>query len=442
VLPIAKSTSKSTVSYITTSRPSDLIHPHNLHFPLATTTCPAMVLDSALENDPFPSSSEDAYSSPRHYPPPPPVPSFLGFRTGMYSDAAKDRYINLQFNIIAREFDFHPTPLEREGLAYYNAIFYVSEAKGSLYGTVIGGALAALMVSRQKKAGFPFRTLGNRLGLHPKNQLLMSRATNLVFIATVGRLYGITSAGVSSFNQVRQMQKEDPNMQRYIAMRTSWFERRRHDPNPRPVVRGREDLKRMTEGSDEQSREGSDPQSLGGLDFYDEKSREDEAGRLGASVERGAPQQQQSREYQRGYQQSRVETAVEKDEDPFFGQAEATPQPQPQPTGWTNTQANGSAWERLRQREKPAGYSSMPDEENYDKTSSSGNSWPRRPPMKGFETSQEIPRRDTFSFSNAERERVLAKEDAQKEFDERVQRERRGEGTDGFASDVGQTRRR
>ncbi|CZR60856.1 uncharacterized protein PAC_10752 [Phialocephala subalpina] len=86
----------------------------------------------------------------------------------------------------------------------------------------------------------------------------------------------------------------------------------------------------------------------------------------------------------------------------------------------TASQPQGSAWERLRRGEKPA---SIPT-----KTTSSSN--------PGVRTQQQMQAQreqregatlgDSYTFSKSDEERSYAKDEAQKEFDARIERERRG----------------
>lgn len=80
-----------------------------------------------------------------------------------------------------------------------------------------------------------------------------------------------------------------------------------------------------------------------------------------------------------------------------------------------------SAWERIR-RENASGDSSS-------SASSATRNRKRGPRRSGQEESQEGG--DSFTFSRATEERGYAKDEAQKRFDERVERERRGEGDTG-----------
>jgi hypothetical protein len=404
-----------------------------------TTIAAAMVLDSATSDAAFDDGDGDNSYSTGSYPPHPPIPTFLGFQTGTFGDAGKQRFINLQLNLAQREFGFHPTPIEKEGISYYHALFYAAEAKGSLYGTLAGGAIGFLMTRRQRRVGFIFSSIGNKLRVAPKWQLIASRLTNFAFITAVGRLWGLTSYGVSAFNSVGKMQKEDPNMQRYLAARNQWLEQRQRSARagipPKPVLGTVEEVRKLggryEDNGEQQPLE--DSQSLGGLEGYELIKPED----IGASRNAGdlvatrrASMETAAKARQAGDSQARERDEREKEDDPFFGGDEGGEQARPQapPQGWRSSQSQprGSAWDRLR-REK------LPGAESKDNDTKSSN-W-------SLGNSNREPKEDSFSFSSGE-DRARDREEAQRMFDERLQKERDGAGQDGFVNEGGQNRRR
>ena len=77
-------------------------------------------------------------------------------------------------------------------------------------------------------------------------------------------------------------------------------------------------------------------------------------------------------------------------------------------------EGGGSVWERIR-RQQASGGSSPP-----------AQSRGRRMDGVGQEQQEGSTTGDSFSFSRSEEERNYAKDEAQREFDERVERERRG----------------
>jgi hypothetical protein len=82
----------------------------------------------------------------------------------------------------------------------------------------------------------------------------------------------------------------------------------------------------------------------------------------------------------------------------------------------TPTPPQGSAWERLRRGEKPVQRNGPASQQRP-----SQDTWSRQQNERQGSTAG-----DSFAFSKTEEERNYAKEEAQKEFDARVERERRG----------------
>ena len=84
------------------------------------------------------------------------------------------------------------------------------------------------------------------------------------------------------------------------------------------------------------------------------------------------------------------------------------------PSERTSTQSSGSSWERLRRNASGQSSSRPPNQRNrYSAAKRQGGDG------------------ESFSYSGEDRDRQLAKEEAQKDFDERMDRERRGEDFSG-----------
>ncbi len=86
------------------------------------------------------------------------------------------------------------------------------------------------------------------------------------------------------------------------------------------------------------------------------------------------------------------------------------------------TAPQGSAWDRLRRGEKPA---PVP-QKSGGKHPTKQSAWSRQQDETQREQKEGSTMGDSFAFSKSEEERNYAKEEAQKEFDARVERERRG----------------
>lgn len=343
--------------------------------------------------DPYSGSGSDSSSdSPAIYPPPPslaPFSSFFG-----YSPSDRARYIGVQSTNTSRLLNLNPTPAESAALAYYDSIFYTYESYGDVLGTSTGALIAFLF--RNRRPG-PFATgLSRALGQasNPKAARLISTTFKFLVIGAAGRLYGLTSAGIQALNRIRTEQRTDPIMARIVAARA-----RRTSTQELDTKRKAFSYPRV------QQRQQEDEQSLGGMETADVKRRSDEA-----EVEA------ESRAFPFGRPSEKVAELEarepERGEDPFFeeGQKEG-----PVQTGWRNKHSGTaeSAWERLRKGQV----------DTPDRTSS----W------VGRVDEEKEPKTDSFSFSKTVEERELAKAQAQKEFDESVERERRSGAGDGYS---------
>ncbi|KAI5817182.1 hypothetical protein BZA77DRAFT_310992 [Pyronema omphalodes] len=384
-----------------------------------------MVLDSIPD---IPPDGTPAISdSERTYPPPPPIPSFI-LTSGSFNETNRSRFINLTLAMASRDFNFHPTPLEYEGLTYYQSLFYSAEALGAMSGTIGGGLIGCVIAYRQRNPGFLFK----RLPINPQYKLWGSKLVNVMFITAVGRVWGMTSYGVKAWNEIGRKQKEDPNMQRYLRMKNNWLEKRKKEAENGVPVKSTinwEEVKRMAEtpaevqtaererlhGAYPYGNQQQDEQGLGGP-FFEEKKWD------GGDEDHQQPQLTRAQKWEqaaRNREQRAKEEAArafskvsgkDEDEDPFFGgSSSGSGAGENEPikteeikTGWRNSQSvrGASAWDRLRK----------------------GNRQDTDIETKG----------DSFTFSGSDRERQLAKEEAQREFDLQVERERQGEGQDGF----------
>ena len=86
---------------------------------------------------------------------------------------------------------------------------------------------------------------------------------------------------------------------------------------------------------------------------------------------------------------------------------------------------SGSAWDRVRQGNTPR---SLPNQQFNPNQSAQSNAWSRaRSSAVGANGQGTQSSQDTFSFSSADSDRQLARDEAQRNFDERVERERHGE---------------
>ena len=231
------------------------------------------------------------------------------------------------------------------------------------------------------------------MGMQPRYIHAFSRGVTLFMFSQIGKFYGATSAGVAAFGQVTAQQKNDPNMQRYLKMRKEWIEK--HGPLP---------LGKITEMKQEYDREkqngsfgsqGSsqdDDQSLGGMDYYDEKPEPVQAAPAVNTRRVGQPRREQQTQSD--------------DDDPFaFGSPnddDASPRQQ--------KQSGESAWAKIRRGEQPAN------------------------------ERRAQPAREEVAWNDKEASREDERARAQREFDEKLERERHGADVDSFVAESEQTR--
>ncbi|KAK3333791.1 hypothetical protein B0T19DRAFT_419163 [Cercophora scortea] len=113
-------------------------------------------------------------------------------------------------------------------------------------------------------------------------------------------------------------------------------------------------------------------------------------------------------------------SAASEDDDFLFDDASpvapSAQRPAPAPTPYTS----GSAWERLRQRGRTGGDSGAQDEQ----TGAQKSSWAERRRQGSSQPA------DAYSYSQADQDKAYAKEQAQREFDAMLERERRGQSND------------
>lgn len=97
----------------------------------------------------------------------------------------------------------------------------------------------------------------------------------------------------------------------------------------------------------------------------------------------------------------------------------------------------GSAWDKLRQgaTTAPAGKTSSTWPNGRAQQQSGQSAWARQQEATQREQREGSTTGDAFSFSKTEQERSFAKDEAQKEFDARVERERRGGDFSGGSGD-------
>lgn len=308
----------------------------------------------------------------------------------------------------------------------------------------------------QRRAMFPFKEMGKVIGMPARSQVKLSRLSNAVCTVYFAKTVGITVSSVLEFNRISEDQKKDPNIQRYLKAKRDWVEKRRSDivagiAPPKIAIPTTEEVARTEEliRSEQQGRnvgDHDDQQSLGGA-FYDDHKPQDSSVGTGASDTKYTSEvyaMHMKRQKELEMARAEREQGDSRQDDDVVddilsaGAAEpAAPQGQAKAPGggWKNVQSRpsgGSAWDRLRRGETAQPGSSS----GYDDAAPQSAAWPRRPDMKGFGSSGPAyeAKEDSFSFTG-DTNREQAKEEAQREFDERIERERNGQGADGFVGE-------
>lgn len=334
------------------------------------------------------------------------------------------------------------TPTEREGLAYYNSRFYSYESYGDTLGISAGVLIAFLL--RNRKPGIISTTMVRvftKPGAQRDNAAKwLSRGLKLSVWGCVGRMYGLTSAGFQAIQKNRVEKRADPNLRRVVAATDKKKEALIHE-----IQVSRPELRRMK--GLENPKAQDDEQSLGGVEVSDGAEN-----RLDASEKERFPYGRPSEQI--AELEARKRGGDPPGDDPFgiddaspTGGEGATGQGQGQ-GGWTNTHSNTSesAWERIRKGQSPT--TRPPTNRSEDGVNTMGPSepkvggWPNRASINGYgEGGNRQSRADSFTFSKSEEERQLAKQEAQKEFDAKVEEERSGKIGDGYVEGDSVSRR-
>lgn len=348
----------------------------------------------ASDMDPFGSSDsgDQMAGSDNPYPKFTPLAPFS--RLLGYTEHDRQRYISLQSNNTARLLKLELTPLERAGLAYYDSIFYTYESYGDLFGTSAGLAIGYML--RNRRAGPIARGLSRFIGqgANPRAANYVAAALRLVVFGSAGRLYGLASAGLQGLNRMRAEQSQDPVMSRIVGARAARSGALEREVNMRRRTLG------LGGGDD-------DAQSLGGMEMADQVRLGDEA----AARERSAA-------FPFG-KPSEVVVEMEKrretlGEDPFAAAITSATDGKAPEKAWQNNHSNTaeSSWERLRRGKPPA--EALPQQ-----TRGGGSG-------VGEVALRAEPKTDGFGWDPE-------KTQAQKEFDEGVERERRIGTGDGYS---------
>ena len=403
-----------------------------------------MVVDQASSspadsfNDSPPTSDEDPYSSSSSSDAstlqyhidvrllPKPIPflgPILGYNSQLFEKVWADK-IKSRHAILGRA----PTQDEAAGLAYWTAkqISIIS------YGTPIGVAGGLWRAWAMKETfQFPFyrpkpETFQSTIFPHSKVPLL---GGNRAFLAWhtlrvlayggVGKYIGDILLGSYSMSVATVGELSDPRMKDIVnAMRQKAQRKQGGLPSSIPVEQPGS-TQRGGAGTEQTQLDDASP--TGGLYGNDETSMRQDGG--------GKSDEPYPRNWSKpGYSQSQIEAletprALQADD---FNNAS--------PTGGQGIRADTaqqseSSWDRIRRGSKSGGQSgssSWPTDNQGTSAQKGESAWAKLQNNTQQEQPKESSTGDSFTFSKTDEERNLAKIEAQKEFDARVEQERRG----------------
>ncbi|ESZ94000.1 hypothetical protein SBOR_5612 [Sclerotinia borealis F-4128] len=223
-------------------------------------------------------------------------------------------------------------------------------------------------------------------------------------------IFGVYAAGMTA-----QRYRSDPRLKDITAATMEQFNKL-HKNLPSPAGLPRPPMKPGQGQSQTQNKQEYDDASpTSGAEWYGEDNT---PGASQTTPQTFPPTNSWPQKQQTSAQTSSQAPAQEEKSFSVFDDASPTGE-QGMNTNTTSPSSSGSAWDRIRRGEKPASTSNTP--------SSQSSGWARVQRNASNTSGDEVAHTDSFAFSKTEEERNLAQARAQKEFDTRVEKERRGE---------------
>lgn len=418
-----------------------------------------MVLDTQstsaqFEPDTPPSSTPDPYSFP------PSAIDFSQLPTGFYLPLPlfkKDRWNNeILKTVQAHAASVHRplTPDETKALAYHTAKSYAICSWDRPIGCLIG---AYRTYATREKYGFPFfGALKREGGLFDGERIeimgrVLLRGENARFIintirypshAFVAGFFTMVASTIYAAFVTAAHMTRDPRLKEYKADLKASTLRDREELKQR-IRQGRattitedgtrqrkkslgelwKEHKDATEGGKARRHEESPLAGGDGMEYAGDE------GMLGASDvgEAKSGDQimlQETRQQSVPRDSPRPHRTAEERQPMNFTDHDPDPSP-PAESDWSQeTSDSGSAWERLRRGAKPPAATGSGKKERGGTTGgrSGSRGWQQRREQREGSGSMG----DDFTFSSSEQERSYAREEAQRDFDARVEKERRG----------------
>ncbi|KAM3074118.1 hypothetical protein ACMFMF_006141 [Clarireedia jacksonii] len=351
------------------------------------------------DNDPYAASENDqrqreVYNADyRHFRPMPILGSVFGYNEKAYAQVLGSR-IAAAHNLLERRV----TQEEIEALSFHTGKHFTILSYGSPLG-IAGGLYRAYITAATFR--FPF--------FQPNPEKFNANTfptPRTLFVGSYAR--SVMTVGEMSDPRLKELTKK---MREHVAQQYG-----RQLPSPAGIPRPPMKPGQYPQQSPNMAQDDTGP--TGGMANYEEPAQEQTWGspQTGRWKSRPQPQQPSSEQEQKPFD------LFDDDASPTSGlgmQSDMSSSSQSSSSG-------GSAWEKIRRGQKPV-----------QKQNTSGG-WSRLQDNTQKEQREGSTMGDSFTFSKTEEERSLAQVEAQKEFDARVERERRGGD---FSSGNGDQRR-
>jgi hypothetical protein len=407
-----------------------------------------MVLDNASASDSsdsfadsVPSSDADPYSDSQpggsvdyHINTsklPKPIP-IIGRLLG-YNDEFLLNFVGARIVVISKILGRHPSQEEANAVAYYTAKNIAINSYGGPVGAAAGMWRA---YDTRSTFRFPFyqpnletfqpdkfpQGLGWVKGFNAMTCWHAARASSYVVFGLIFSRFLFTSYGAttSAIGEV-----SDPRLKAVTAAIQAEAQKRKGSlpgmqgtpaPQERQLPNGGRPADAHYDRGEGSSQDDASP--TGGI--FGEENTAGTPGTFGGSI--GGPTQDGGRWPGRVAPLPTQKNTQEAESQPFDAWDDASPTGGQGIAESTVQTSQGSAWDRVRRGEKPAPSPSKSGGKPQPKQSP----WSRQQHETQKEQREGATTGDSFAFSKTEEERTYAKEEAQKEFDARVERERRG----------------
>jgi hypothetical protein len=391
---------------------------------------PDSFVDSApsSDNDPYSDSDSQPATTGYHIDRtnfPKPIP-LVGQLFG-YNDKLFSTVLNTKIQNAAQHLKRPLTQEEAQSFAYWTAKQISVLSYGAPIG-VAGGLWRAY--STADKFRFPFFQPNLEkfnptvwpsprfAALKGQRAVMAWHALRMAAYGTVGNFLGQLFFGSYSMSVAAVGEMSDPRLKDFVEMMRAQAQQKRgalQNPTMRqPGTMGQKQGALAAAGNKQQD----DASPTGGMFFEDIKDTESNTGTTSESNRSTRPQG-------RGWPKSRPAPAQRQSQEtqdkPFDAFDDASPTNEQ--TTAAGPAPSGSAWDRIRRGEKTAPIAAKPGSSSQP---SSQSAWAKQQNAIQGEQREGSTTGDSFAFSKTDEERNYAKEEAQKEFDARVEQERRG----------------